>query len=158
MSTQVEEMFEAGTEQQDLKQRIKPLAEFIAREDDALKQMKKDLSERKANLDQCKADLANLLRQNGIEKVKLDNGLTPKAVVKTKFYKQSGISDEQLQGWLKQQGLGEIIKPYVHFGTLQSTLQSFVEQGNSVPEDIINVSKQPTVTMYGRSKYLSSKS
>jgi len=152
METQVEEMF--GTQTKAIEKKIESMAIFIAVEDEAVKQASGALSERKSNLDQVKADLAMLMRQNGIEKLSLTNGLTPKAVIKRKYFKQSGISDEQLFDWLKDNGLDDIIKPTVNFNTMQSTLSNFTGE---IPEAVFNVSDVPSITMYGKSKFLASR-
>ena len=74
----VDEMFGAGA---DVEQKIKEMATFIAVESDAVLQLKKEHINRKANLEALKTDLSSLMQQNGFEKVALDNGLTPKAMI-----------------------------------------------------------------------------
>lgn len=152
METQIEEMF--GTQVEAIEKKIESMAVFIAVEDEEIKQISDALSERKNSLDQAKADLAMLMRQNGIEKVSLANGLTPKATISRKYFKQSGVSDEQLFDWLKANDLGDIIKPSVHFQTLQGTLKNFTGE---IPDTIFNVADVPSITMYGRSKFLASR-
>lgn len=152
MTTKVDEMFK--TDLSDVKSKAKNMAEFIAVEDEELEKLQSTLTERKANLDQVKEDLAMLMVQNGIEKLTLDNGLSPKAVTKAKFYKAQGVSDEDLHQWLNQIGLGDIIKPYVYFNTLQAALK---EYNGDVPDTLINRSEVKTVTMYGKSKFLNNR-
>jgi len=151
-TNQIETMF--GTQTEAIEKKIESMAVFIAVEDEAVKQASDALSERKNNLDQVKADLAMLMRQNGIEKLSLTNGLTPKATVSRKYFKQSGVSDEQLFDWLKSNDLGDIIKPSVHFKTLQGTLKNFTGE---IPDAIFNVSDVPSITMYGKSKFLANR-
>ena len=149
MSTNVLEMFETSTAS--IEQKVESMAVFIAKEDDALAKLSSELAERKANLDQAKADLAMLMRQNGIEKISLANGLTPKATMTRKFFKAAGVDDEQMFGWLRENELGDIIKPYVHYQTLQGTLKAFTGE---IPETIFNVSDVPSITMYGKTKFM----
>jgi hypothetical protein len=52
--------------------------------------------------------------------------------------------------------LSDIIKPTVHFGTMNSTLKVFVAQGGTVPE-IINQVPVKGITMRGKGKYLAAK-
>lgn len=137
----------------DINSKIEEMAVFIAREDGYLAKLKKDVSDRQSHLDKIKEDLSMLMQQNGMEKVSLSNGLTPKAVIKTKYFKQSGVSDDQLFEWLRGNGIDDIIKPTVNFNTMQSTLSNFLGE---IPEDIFNVTEVPTITMYGKSKFLAS--
>jgi len=143
------EMF--GTETASVEKRIEEMSIFIAVEDNAVAELYKEHSQRKAALDQLKSDLSMLMRENGMESCKLANGLNPKAKIVRKFFKQSEVADEQLHQWLVDNELGDIIKPYVHFQTLQATMKSFLGE---VPDTIFNVSDVPTVTMYGKSKFL----
>lgn len=145
----VAEMF--GSEANELTPKIEEMAVFIAVEGEALEQLVKEVSKKKENLDQAKADLSMLMQQNGITKVSLENGLTPKAVTKTKYFKQSGVTDEQFFAWLQDNDLADIIKPTVNFQTMQSTLKTFT---GDIPEALFNISDVPTITMYGKSKFL----
>jgi hypothetical protein len=95
-----------------------------------------------------------LLQQAGLESIKLEGGLTPRAKVVRKYFKQAGVTDEILFGWLAENNLAGVIKPTVHFQTLQATLKDFDEQGNLVPAELFNVTDTPTVIMFGKSKYL----
>jgi len=149
----VDDMFASPVEATTQKQ-IESMAIFVAVEDDALEKIQKEHDARKANLDQLKSDLCLLMKQNGMESVKLANGLTPKAIIKTKFFKQAGITDEQLFDWLNTNNLGDIIKPTVNFNTMQSTLKMF---NGEIPEAIFNVTDVPTITMYGKSKFLANR-
>jgi len=130
------------------------LAEFIAFEDDAIARLEDQLKARKARLEETKTQLAEIMLQNGQESIKFTNGLTPKAKIQVKYYKAAGIEDTQLFDWLNQNNMGEIIKPYVHFHTLQSAIQQFVEHGGSIPSDLLIETKTPTVVMYGKNKFL----
>jgi len=133
------------------------LAEEIAIEDDALTQLDRELKTRKAKLDQAKEDLARLLMSNGLDSVKLSNGLNPQAKVVRKFFKAAGVSDEQLHRWLADQGIDDIIRPYVPWQTLQATLKDHETQGHEIPGAIIQTKDQPTIRMGGKSKFLASR-
>ena len=147
----IAEMF--GTQTDSMERTAAQLAEFIVREEAELDEIESRLKARKTNLDEIKTQLAQLLIQNGLESIKLEGGLSPKAKIVRKYFKAQGVDDEQLFGWLKDNSLDGIIKPTVHFQTLQSTLKEFQAQGNEIPE-IFNVVDQPTIVLYGKSKYL----
>jgi hypothetical protein len=133
------------------------LAEQIAIEDDALTQLDRELKARKAKLDQAKEDLARLLMSNGLDSVKLSNGLNPQAKVTRKYFKSSGVTDEQLYQWLAGQSLDDIIRPYVPWQTLQATLKDHETQGYEIPGTIIQTKDQPTIRMGGKTKFLASR-
>ena len=130
------------------------LADFIVKEESQIETIDSALKQRKENLDECKTQLAKLLIQAGLESIKLEGGLTPKAKIVRKYFKQAGITDEMLFEWLSQNDLGGIIRPTVYFNTLQSALKEFEQQGNVLPGDLFNTLDTPTITMFGKSKYL----
>lgn len=130
------------------------LADFIVREENDVEKLDTVLKERKDNLDKCKTQLAQILQQAGLESIKLEGGLTPRVRIVRKYFKQAGITDEQLFTWLFKNDLGGIIKPYVHFQTLQGALKDFECQGNILPDELFNVTDTPTVVLFGKSKYL----
>ena len=132
------------------------LAVFIATEDSEIKELESQLKERKARLEETKTQLAEIMLQNGQESIKFANGLTPKAKIQVKFFKATGVEDNQLFDWLNTNGMGDIIKPFVHFNTLQSALQQYIEQGGQVPPELLTEQRIPTVVMYGKSKFLNS--
>lgn len=137
-----------------LKQQIKRMAEWIVQEEETIAAEKKSLIRRQETLDKTKADLSELMQQNGFDRIILDNGLSPKAKLQTKYYKIA--EDETFFDWLRNNNLESIIKPYVHFQTMQTALQEFESQGGEVDKQIVNRVEQPTVVMYGKSKYLQS--
>ncbi len=137
-----------------IEQSASHLAEYIALEDDAVTALDTELKDRKKKLDEAKEQLCSLLQQAGLTSIKLASGLTPSIKIETKYYKQKGVADEQLFGWLHDNGLGGIIKPTVHHGTLNSTLTQFTEQGGTAPELIFNISEKKSVRMNGKSKFL----
>jgi hypothetical protein len=132
------------------------LADWIVREDAKLEEIEADLKKRKAVLEESKTQLATMILQSGQGGFDVPGGLHPKAKIVTKYFKASEVTDEQLFAWLTENNLGGIIKPTVHFQTMQSTLKEFIEQGGKLPE-IFNVVDTPTVTMFGKSKYLAHK-
>lgn len=129
--------------------KIQEMAEFIAIEDDAIAQLSADLQERKDNLDQVKSDLASLMIQSGIDSVKLDNGLTPKAKITTKYFKAAGVENREFAEWFIQQGH----YPALHWNSYQGFLREFEDKGGQLP-DMMNKEDVPTVTMYGKSKFV----
>lgn len=50
----------------------------------------------------------------------------------------------------------DIIKPYVHFHTLQSALKEFEGLGGPIPEDLFKVSEVKSVKMFGKTNFLKS--
>lgn len=151
----VADMFQSDSS--DIKNQIKDLASFLTVEEASIQAAEAGIKERKANLDAMKTQLAELMQQNGMESVKLDNGLTPKVKNSVKIFKAPGVTDDQLFDWLKANDLDGIIKSTVHFNTLQSTLKDYEEQGNTLPNDLFNRSEVPSVTMYGKSKFLTAR-
>jgi hypothetical protein len=143
-------------ESQNIEAATKELAEHIAIEDDAVSQLEAEFKDRKERLKEAKTKLAEILIQAGMESVKLSSGLSPKVKIKRRFYQQQGITEEDLFNWLRKNQLGTIIKPHVNFNTLQATIKEYELQGNIV-DDIFTISNEPTVTMYGKSKFLDSK-
>lgn len=143
-----------GTQTESLEKQAETLAVFIATHDDEITKTKERLSVLEQELVEAKTNLATMMIQNGIESLKLSNGLSPKAKTQTKYFKVAGIEDVQLFDWLNANNMGEIIKPFVHFQTLQSALQQFVDQGGEVPAELITVNSTPTITLYGKSKFL----
>ena len=137
-----------------IEQSASQLAEHIAVEDDAIVRLDAELKDRKKKLDDARQQLCGLLQQAGLTSIKLESGLTPSVVVETKYYKQAGVPDEQLFGWLYDNNLGGIIKPTVHHGTLNSTLKQFIEQGGAAPQLIFNICEKKSVRMNGKSKFL----
>ena len=153
--TQIDKMF--APDEADVAAQISELAEHVAIEDNAISTLDREIKDRKQKLDEAKNTLAEILIQAGLQSIKLDGGLSPKVVHKRKYFKQAGITDEQLFSWLELRKLGDIIKPTVHFQTLQSTLKVFEEQGNLIPDNIFNITDYNSVTLYGKSKFLATK-
>ena len=130
------------------------MAEMIAIEDDELSSMGKELVKRKENLDALKTSLAEQMFENDATNGhKFDNGLFPKPKIQHKIFKAAGVDDDTLFDWLRSNELGDIIKETVHYMTMQSALGDYVDQGNELPV-IFNKSDVPTITMYGKSKFI----
>ena len=146
------EMF--GSDNGALQDQIREMAEPIAIEIDTLDKLSKELIQRKEVLDAAKEQLCRVLQEAGMESCKLESGLSPKAKVNRKYFKVADIEDTVLHAWLREVELGDIVKPYVHFQTMQAALRAYEEQGGEIPEKIVTISLQPTVTMYGKSKFL----
>jgi len=142
---------------QSIEQTAAKLAEAIAVEDDELATMDRELKKRKAALDESKEKLADMLTSAGVESIKLDNGLCPSVVRRTKFFKAAGVTDEDLHTWLRSQDLGAIIRETVHFGSLQSTMKAHVENGGDAPETVFQIKDERSIRMNGKSKFLASR-
>jgi len=149
----VDAMF-AAPDSDDFNQQIEKMAVEIVVEDEAVAKLKSEHFDRKTKLDALKSELATLMRQNGMSSVKLANGLSPSATIKTKYFKGPGVTDDMLFDWLHDNDLGDIIKPTVNYNTMQSTLKMF--QGE-IPDTIFNISDVPTIRMNGKSKFLASR-
>ena len=148
-----EDMFTSTT----INDRIGALAEAVATEMDAVDKLKKEHTRRKDALDAEKERLSNMLTDAGMKSCALECGLTPIAKVNRKYFKAQGVDDPMLHGWLRSHELGGIIIPYVHYGTLQSTLKDYEGMGGEIDDSVFNVSNVPSVTMRGKTAYLAGK-
>lgn len=133
------------------------LSESIVESEDRIRAMEKQLTTERANVDEARMQLAVLMQQNGLDAVSLSNGLSPRVKVSRKVYKIKDVDNAIMHDWLRAQGLGDIIHDYVHWPTLNSTINDFIDKGSPVPDDVFTVSEVPSVTMYGKSRYLKSK-
>ena len=147
-----EEMFSGDSA--DVTAQIDTLARKLALDMDAYTKMDRELKDRKDQIDRAKETLCCILEEAGMESCKLACGLNPKATNKKKFGKAEGIGDEQMHEWLRKVNMGDIIVPYVHYGTLQSALQAREAGGNEVSEDVFKTWIVKGVTLYGKSKFL----
>ncbi len=151
----MEELFAPANEQKkNLERTAAQLAEFIAIEGDELDAIKKDHAKRKDNLDATKTQLAELLLQNGLSSIKLTNGLSPSATTQRKFFWQAELEDDDKFSYLRNIGLGDIIKPTVNFNTMQAAMRDYVEAGGEIKEDMINVKSVASIRMNGKAKFL----
>ena len=147
----VDEMFVSETSD-DVMGAMAKLAEEIAIEDEAIKALDSEVIQRKAALDEAKRQQYELMVANNCANGhKFDNGILLAPVLKINVFKAAGVSDDQQQNWLKQHGLGDIIKPTVNWNTFSSTMKAWVAQGNNLPE-IFNVVEKPTVIFRGPGK------
>ena len=126
---------------------IKTLAEGIVLTEEKIKQLEKYIANQRGAL-------IFLMRQAGQTGVKLDSGLAPRLETKQRISKRKGIDPEDLYHWLYYHELEDIIKPAVHHGTLQSTLEEFVAKGNELPDDLFNQFEQTVVRFNGRTEFL----
>lgn len=151
MDTKIDDMFNVETE--GFLDSIEKLATDIATREEECAVLDAKLKKDKAEIEKMKEDLSNLMSQNGMESVKLSNGLSPRVKSTTKYYKQAGITDEELFPFLVTNGMDGIIKPTVHFGTLQTALREYLAQGNHLPDNLFNEVTTNSVTMYGKAKF-----
>ena len=127
--------------------KIKELAENIVLTEDRIGRMEKGVIARK------KALIA-LMQQDGQTGVLLDSGLFPRLETKQRIGKRKEIEADDLHVWLAQHGLADIIRPTVHAGTLQTTLERFIAAGNPLPERIFNQFEQVVIRFNGRAKFV----
>ena len=131
--------------------KIKELAESIVLTEEKIGRMEKEVIARKEAL-------ISLMQQAGQTGVKLDSGLAPRLETKQRIGKRKEIEAGDLHIWLARHGLADIIKPTVHPGTLQTTLEGFIAAGNALPEKIFNQYEQTVIRMNGRSQFLADNS
>lgn len=136
---------------------INEMSELICMEDAACSLAKSELTDRQDKLESIKIKLYDEMLDAGFQNVKLDNGLAPSRSLVTKYFKASGVDNDDLFDWLRGVNLGDIIKPTVHHGTLNSALKAFVEQGNETPDTLINAVPKKGIRMNGKSKFLAMK-
>jgi len=146
-----------GIDEADIQQKIGVLAEYVVHEMDAVDKLSKELISRKAALDAAKETLNHTLTQAGMKSCKLECGLNPSVKTDAKYYPVAGVSSPEFFEWLKDNDLGDIIKPTVNFNTAQSTLRAFEDQGNEVPESVVKKSLVYTIRMNGKAAYLAGK-
>ena len=146
---------------------IEGLAQWIALEERVLEIMKKEHSERKEKLDATKEKVAKKLKEKGLTSMKLDSGLSPSRIVATEYYtkgesdlkpeilKDCGTVAEAICRWFENNGLGDNVKRSVNFQTMQSVLGARQEAGDSMPDDLVDLSERDSLRMNNKSKYLS---
>ena len=101
-----------------------------------------------------KDELITLMQQAGQVGVKLESGLAPRLETKQRISKRKEVDLDDLFYWLCEHGLSDIIKPTVHHGTLQTTLEGFIAAGNELPSDMFNQFEQTVIRFNGRTKFL----
>ena len=129
--------------------RIKELAEGIVLAEDRIGRLER-IAIAKKN------ELITLMQQSGQVGVKLESGLFPRLETKQRISKRKEIENEELFDWLYYNGLEDIIKPTVHHGTLQSTLEDFIAAGNLLPPGLFNQFEQTVIRFNGRTRFLTS--
>ncbi|MBE0534531.1 MAG: hypothetical protein IH624_02600 [Phycisphaerae bacterium] len=130
--------------------RIKKLAESIVCNEARIGELDKQVAaEREA--------LAAVMRQAGIDSVKLDSGLAPKLETKNRISKRKEAANETVFAWLEANGLGDIVRPAVHPQTLAATLEEFAAEGNAIPEELFHCFEQDSIRFNGRSHFLATR-
>ena len=128
--------------------RIKKLAESIVLSEAEIERMQKSVTA-------SRQVLITLMQQAGLDSVKLESGLSPKLETKQRISRRKEVADDAVFTWLAENGMGDIVRPSVHAGTLQNTLQQHTAQGGAVPEEMFSTFEQTTIRFNGRSKFLS---
>ena len=127
--------------------RIKELAEGIVLTEEKIGRLEKEAIAKKD-------ELIVLMQQAGQTAVKLDSGLFPRLETKQRIGKRKEIAADILHSWLAEHGLADIIKPTVHHGTLQTTLEGFIAAGNELPEKLFNQFEQTVIRFNGRTRFV----
>jgi hypothetical protein len=126
---------------------IGQLAEGIVLTEDKIGRLKKEVVARKY-------ELIALMQQSGILSTKLDSELIPRLETKQRISKREEIESDDLHSWLAKHDLADIIKPTVHSGTLQSTLEGYIAKGNELPSEMFNQFEQTVIYVGGRAQFL----
>ena len=129
------------------KTEIRDLAAKIVLTEERIKRLKKEVLVDREHI-------ILLLQQSGQLSGGYDNKLAPRLEPQLKISKRGNVEDSDLHKWLAEHGLADIIKPYVHAGTLQTTLEGFVAAGNELPDDLFNQFEKTVVKFGGRTKFL----
>ena len=126
---------------------IKELAEMIVLAEDRIARFERIVIAKKD-------ELIALMQQAGQTAVKLESGLFPRLETQQRISKRKEVDLDDLFYWLCEHGLSDIIKPTVHHGTLQTTLEGFIAAGNELPSDMFNQFEQTVIRFNGRTKFL----
>jgi len=102
------------------------------------------------------AELCEMMLESGLEKASVA-GLSIKPEFGNDYFKAKGVSNDDLFAWLNEHDLGDIIKPAVHFKTLSSSVQIFINQGGTLDPEIINESPYKKVAIRGLPEFLEAK-
>jgi len=129
------------------KTEIRDLAAKIVLAEERIKRLKKDVLVDREHI-------ISLLQQSGQYNGGYDNGLSPRLETQSKISKRGSIEECDLHQWLAEHALADIIKPYVHAGTLQSTLVKFIDRGGELPPEMFNQFEKTVVKFYGRADFL----
>ena len=126
---------------------IKDLAEMIVLAEDRIARFERIVIAKKD-------ELIALMQQAGQVGVKLESGLFPRLETQQRISKRKEIEAEQLYIRLVENGIGDIVKPTVHHGTLQTTLEGFIAAGNELPPEMFNQFEQTVIRFNGRTRFL----
>ena len=136
---------------------LEKIAQWITYEGKLLLQLKKELNSRKEKLAATKEKLAETMKARGLKSVAFDSGLTPLRKVARKFHIKSGVSSEDICNWFIENGLGDCVKRSVGWQTMQSTLDTRLDQGEEIPTDLVEKTERDSLTMNGKTKFLADK-
>ena len=146
----VAEMFSDDESKSAVMDAMNDLAEQVAIKNQKVKDLDEQLKSERKLLDDMKRSLGEMLYANNCKNGhKFDNGLYPKPYISTKIFKQAGVTDEQLFDWLRGNDCGDIIKPAVHWQTMNATLKTRIAAGHDLPDDIFNISSEQTMKFVG---------
>ena len=129
------------------KTQIMDLAEEIVLTEEKIKRLEKEVVAKRA-------EIIAVMQQSGQLSGGYENKLHPRLETQLKISKRGSVEDKQLHSWLAEHDLADIIKPFVHAGTLQSTLVKFIDAGNELPPEIFNQFEKTVVKFGGRTEFL----
>ena len=126
------------------KQTLSSLAKEVAAEEAEIKEMERRLAQKKLTLSANRQKLYNLLAEENVKNISLPSGAIIIAEVRTTYSMKKGLQRELIYKWLSENGMAEIIKPYVHNVTFNKRTRLFVESGGCLDEDLIAVTTKKT--------------
>ncbi len=131
------------------------LSVFIVREEAAIRLAKKELTRRSEALEQAKENLAHQISSGCSDYTKFTkSGLKPSFNAKLSFKRRKEATNEQVIAWFRNNNMSEHISESIHYKVMQSVLGERVENGESIPADLVEFSESPSIRMNGKSAYL----
>lgn len=155
MAKDIEKLF-SGDDNDVIMAKMSNLTEQTLVKQELVKNLEGQVKMEKELLGTMKAQLAEMMQANNCKNGhKFDNGIFPRPFTQTKIYKAKGVTDEQLHEWLKDNDLGDIIRPTVPWQTMNATLKKEIEAGKRLP-DIFNITTEQSIKFSGNGhiKYL----
>jgi hypothetical protein len=120
--------------------------------------LKVQLKEREGSLANLERQLAQYLQSKGLSGCSLPCGLNPKVSKKLEFYKASGVGDDEVCQFFRDNERPDLVKTSVHFKAMQSALAEMKDRGEEVPSKLFTTREKLSIKMLGRSKFLGAQS
>lgn len=109
--------------------------------------IKKNLSESQAKLDECERSLRRYMEESGVESTakyeELGRFSLGSPIVNVKFDKDN-YPIEYAIDWCKQNGFSDAVRETIHHATLGSIVKSVIDEGKAVPEYFILSTFRPS--------------